>query len=138
MCSEHTGGAKSEGWNAETSTLSQVFISIQSEILVPNPYFNEPGYDRLEGTPEGRRGRLVLFCFGGLQSPSEHYNNERRVQTIRYAMIQHLRSPPAGFEDVVWLLILLFLTSKVIEHFKMLGARIVEQCERYDFLRRPQ
>ena len=50
---------------------------------------------------------------------SDRYNNERRVQTIKYAMIEQLRHPPAGFEDVVAL------------HFSILGPSIVEQCERY-------
>jgi baculoviral IAP repeat-containing protein 6 len=37
-------GAENEKWNAKTSTLLQVFISVQSLILVEEPYFNEPGY----------------------------------------------------------------------------------------------
>ncbi len=31
----------------------QVLISIQSLILVPDPYFNEPGFERTIGTPTG-------------------------------------------------------------------------------------
>ena len=36
-------GGTNEGWIAGTSTLLQVLVSIQSLILVPEPYFNEPG-----------------------------------------------------------------------------------------------
>ena len=33
----------------------QVLVSIQSLILVPEPYFNEPGYEQEIGTDTGRR-----------------------------------------------------------------------------------
>ena len=40
------GGAKGEEWNAENSTIIQVLVSIQSLILVPEPYYNEPGFEK--------------------------------------------------------------------------------------------
>ncbi|KAH0543466.1 hypothetical protein FGG08_002231 [Glutinoglossum americanum] len=52
-------GAPSEMWQPRLSTLLQVFISIQSMILCPKPYYNEPG--RVE--PSGR------------DSASENFNN---------------------------------------------------------------
>ena len=48
------GGAKGEEWNADTSTIIQVLVSIQSLILVPEPYYNEPGYERTYGTTNGK------------------------------------------------------------------------------------
>lgn len=36
-------GRPEEKWNAQTSSFLQVLVSIQSLILVPEPYFNEPG-----------------------------------------------------------------------------------------------
>jgi hypothetical protein len=33
-----------------------VLLSIQSLILVPEPYFNEPGFERTMGTETVRRG----------------------------------------------------------------------------------
>ncbi len=33
----------------------QVLVSIQSLILVPEPYFNEPGYEQEIGTDAGKR-----------------------------------------------------------------------------------
>ena len=33
----------------------QVLVSIQSLILVPEPYYNEPGYERNYGTTTGKR-----------------------------------------------------------------------------------
>lgn len=41
--------------NKDTSTLLQVLVSIQSLILVPQPYFNEPGFERTMHTPEGKK-----------------------------------------------------------------------------------
>jgi hypothetical protein len=37
-------GAAGENWSALTSTFLQVIVSIQSLILVPEPYFNERQY----------------------------------------------------------------------------------------------
>ena len=48
-------GDQGESWHAKTSTLLQVLMSIQALILVPDPFFNEPGYERNRGTPEGDR-----------------------------------------------------------------------------------
>lgn len=41
-------GKGTEVWGP-SSTLLQVFVSIQGLILVPEPYFNEAGYDRQKG-----------------------------------------------------------------------------------------
>lgn len=48
-------GDAGENWSELTSTVLQVLVSIQSLILVPDPYFNEPGYESTLGTPEGTR-----------------------------------------------------------------------------------
>jgi len=47
-------GGENEKWT-ENSTLLQVFVSIQSLILVEKPYFNEPGYESSMGTPTGKK-----------------------------------------------------------------------------------
>ena len=46
-------GDKGESWNSETSTFYQLLISIQSQILIDEPYFNEPGYEKYIGTSTG-------------------------------------------------------------------------------------
>lgn len=66
----------------------QVLVSIQSLILVPEPYFNEPGYEILLGTAKGKR------C-------SQSYNEEVLLQTVVHAMVAQLRKPCSGFEDVI-------------------------------------
>ena len=66
----------------------QVLVSIQSLILVPEPYFNEPGYEILLGTAKGKR------C-------SQSYNEEVLLQTVVHAMVAQLKKPSSGFEDVI-------------------------------------
>ncbi len=68
--------------------MHQVLISIQSIIMVPKPYFNEPGYAEEQGTPAG-------------EARSQEYSENIRVATMRHAMRDMLRHPPAGFEEQV-------------------------------------
>jgi baculoviral IAP repeat-containing protein 6 (apollon) len=81
-------GRPEERWNPESSSLLQVIVSIQSLILVNEPYFNEPGYERWRGTPAG-------------QQASREYDANIRQQTVRWAMTEMLRRPPKAFEEVV-------------------------------------
>lgn len=46
-------GSRDERWDEKTSTLLQVFVSIQALIFVEMPYFNEPSFEILIGTPLG-------------------------------------------------------------------------------------
>jgi ubiquitin-protein ligase len=48
-------GHKGESWNSNTSTFLQILISIQSQIFVDQPYFNEPGYERSINTEYGKK-----------------------------------------------------------------------------------
>ena len=80
-----TGGEK---WNADTSTLLQVLVSIQSLILVENPYFNEPGYERDMHTEKGKRMNF-------------EYNDKRRLWNIMWAINDHLENPCVEFNDVI-------------------------------------
>ena len=81
-------GQEGESWNPKTSTFLQVIVSIQSLILVEQPYFNEPGYEREMSTAKGKQ-------------ISDLYNEEREPHTIQLAMTNMINKPPAGFEDVV-------------------------------------
>ena len=56
-------GRPEEKWNQKTSSFLQVLVSIQSLILVSDPYFNEPGYERSRGTPHGKSNLTVAFRF---------------------------------------------------------------------------
>lgn len=45
VCLSLLGTWAGPGWEPGKSTLLQVLISIQSLIMVPEPMFNEPGYE---------------------------------------------------------------------------------------------
>merc|ERR1719447_2148959 len=81
-------GAQGEAWNAETSTIIQVLISIQSLILCPEPYYNEPGFERSYGTTQGN-------------AESNRYNEEVFKNSLKFAILGQLSSPPEGFEEAV-------------------------------------
>jgi len=65
----------------------QVLVSIQSLILVSEPYFNEPGYERSRGTPSGT-------------ASSREYDANIRQATTKWAMLEMLRNPPPCFRQV--------------------------------------
>jgi len=81
-------GERGESWNHATSTLLQVLVSIQSLILIDDPYFNEPGYESTKGTKEGDK-------------KSADYNINIRGYTIKWAMLEQLKHPPPAFTAVV-------------------------------------
>jgi len=99
-------GGIDEQWNPAISTLLQVLVSIQSLILVPEPFFNEPGWEVYRGT-----------AYGDEQSKS--YSENIRLQNIQHAMIGQLRNPSSDFADVVAL------------HFWLKKDEILKQCERW-------
>ncbi len=81
-------GLQQEQWNPETSSLYQVLLSIQSMIFVSEPYFNEPGYERSRGTPEGKKKSL-------------EYDYNVRVNTFRVAILRQLTNPSPCFKEVI-------------------------------------
>ena len=100
------GGALEEKWDPKTSTLYQVLVSVQGLILVDDPMFNEPGFDGLRGTPEGRK-------------KSAAHNEEIRLHTVRHAMIDHLKKPRSGVAEVVR------------QHFRLRRWSIMRQVVRW-------
>jgi ubiquitin-protein ligase len=104
-----TASDESQRWNPELSSLAQLMISIQSQILgVKEPYFNEGNGVplRMKDTDIGRKG-------------SAKYNNTVRLETLRCAMVNHLNCPPKGFEDIS------------VRHFALCRKRIVVQARRW-------
>ncbi|VDK73717.1 unnamed protein product [Litomosoides sigmodontis] len=81
-------GRPEERWNPETSSLLQVIVSVQSLILVAEPYFNEPGYERSKYTQAG-------------QQASRDYDANIRQAVVKWAMLEMIRHPPRAFKDVV-------------------------------------
>jgi ubiquitin-protein ligase len=95
-------GQAGESWNPKTSTFLQILVSIQSLILVEQPFFNEPSYEREMHTPQGKM-------------KSDAYNEEKQPHTINLGMIEMIKNPPQGFEDVVR------------NHFKMKKDEIINR-----------
>ena len=74
VCLSLLGTWSGPGWISGESTLLQVLVSIQSLILVNDPYFNEPGYESSQGTLNGARR-------------SEEYSTNIRKQTLLHAIL---------------------------------------------------
>lgn len=82
-------GDKGESWNINTSTFNQLLISIQSQILVDEPCFNEPGHECNIGTP------------AGIQE-SKEYNYNIRQYTLDHTMCDLLSSNKyPEFQDII-------------------------------------
>ena len=71
-------GKEGESWNKE-STFLQVLVSIQSLILVEQPYFNEPGWERQMNTKVG-------------DEKSFRYNDLRRLKTVEFAINEQIEN----------------------------------------------
>jgi hypothetical protein len=82
-------------------------MSIQGMILgVAHPLYNEPGLGGFGRESEGAAGGG-----GGIGNVSEAavrcYDERTQLATLRVAIIAHIRSPPAGFEETVRLHLLM-------------------------------
>lgn len=73
--------------------------------MLSQPYYTEGGgHGGMEHTTAGKEG-------------SARYNNTLRLSTLRHAVIEPLKYPPKGFEDVVR------------RHFAMLRKRVLTQAK---------
>ncbi|CAF1704609.1 unnamed protein product [Brassica napus] len=72
-------GAASQMWIPTKSTMLQVLVSIQK------PYFNEPGHERMAGSPSG-------------ESLSKAYSENTFLLSLK-TMVYNMRRPPKYFED---------------------------------------
>jgi len=82
-------GDKGESWNINTSTFNQLLISIQAQILIDEPYFNEPGYEKNIGTEQGK-------------TMSKEYNYNIRQYTLDHAINDLLlNNKYPEFKDII-------------------------------------
>ena len=81
-------GDQGEKWNPQISTFLQVLISIQSLIMVENPYFNEPSYERSMHTEHGK-------------AKSFDYTDNIRLETIRVAMIETIKNKNKSYSNFI-------------------------------------
>jgi hypothetical protein len=82
------GNNPTEGWSAKVSTLMQVLLSVQAIVMSNEVYFNEPGYEGQMGTPHG-------------EALNNGYKNVVKWATVKYAILEQIRNPPRGFEEVI-------------------------------------
>jgi ubiquitin-protein ligase len=99
--------SKSEKWN-DTSSLLQVMVSIQSQILIENPYFNEPGYESSMGTSSG-------------DTTSKTYNENIRLYTMSSTIHALLENPDSypQFKDVI------------LNHFRLKKDYVSQLCDKW-------
>ena len=81
-------GTWGHDWQPQLSNLLQVLLSIQAIVMSNEIYFNEPGWTNEMGTPHG-------------EAMNNGYKNLVRYANTKYAMIESLRNPPRGFEEVI-------------------------------------
>eukprot|EP00039_Didymoeca_costata_P032272 m.37213 g.37213 ORF g.37213 m.37213 type:complete len:810 (+) comp9276_c0_seq2:247-2676(+) len=85
VCLSLLGTWQGPGWDVKNSTLLQVLLSIQSLILVDDPYFNEPGYETQPGAGDA--------C--------KMYNHTLRFHTIQNAMLDNLNHPDPDLLPII-------------------------------------
>jgi ubiquitin-conjugating enzyme E2 O len=83
-------GDRTESWSAARSSLLQALVSIQGLVLVREPWFCEPAYEKLRGTEDG-----VVN--------SRLYNEKAYVLSHNFVR-QAIEFPISGFEDEIKLL----------------------------------
>lgn len=92
--------------SATCALFPQVLVSVQSLILVAEPYFNEPGYERSRGTPSGTQS-------------SREYDGNIRQATVKWAMLEQIRNPSPCFREVsgFWV--------RVVSHYRSCCIQII-------------
>ena len=99
-------GVSTENWDKKVSTLNQIFISIQSIIMSEYVLFNEPGYENQMNSTKG-------------EEDNEGYSNIIRFNNIKYAMIEQIKHPTKGFEDVI------------LTHFYLKKEKIIKEINEW-------
>ena len=100
--------SESEKWNEKTSSILQILISIQSQIFIEKPYFNEPGYDSKIGNHQ-------------YEKISNNYNETIRLYVMKSAIYDLLIKPDIypQFKNVI------------INHFKIKKNYINNLCNKW-------
>ncbi|AYV85775.1 MAG: ubiquitin-conjugating enzyme E2 [Satyrvirus sp.] len=95
-----------EKWIPGTSTMLQIMVSIQSLVLIPYPYFNEPGSESSQNTENG-------------MNYAKQYNHDIRLNCMKWAMVDMIKNPTKGFENAI------------LTHFKLKAEYIKEMCREW-------
>ena len=98
----------SELWLPKESTLFQVVMSILGQILVEEPYFNEPGYERSRGTSSG-------------DSSNANYNFNCRLYTMK-STIRDLLKDPNSYPE---------FKNAIKDHFRLKKDDVIKTCQKW-------
>eukprot|EP00567_Pseudictyota_dubia_P001571 CAMPEP_0197465516 /NCGR_PEP_ID=MMETSP1175-20131217/64582_1 /TAXON_ID=1003142 /ORGANISM="Triceratium dubium, Strain CCMP147" /LENGTH=2057 /DNA_ID=CAMNT_0043001533 /DNA_START=366 /DNA_END=6539 /DNA_ORIENTATION=- len=99
---------ESQRWNPASSSLVQVLMSLQTQVLgISDPFFGE-GFGH-ESQVDSRVG----------QEGAKRYHNGLRLATLRHAIISQIKHPPVGMEEVVQ------------KHFSLCRRRVIVQARRW-------
>ncbi|KAF9469734.1 hypothetical protein BDZ94DRAFT_1328678 [Collybia nuda] len=90
-------GRPEEQWTSK-STLLQILVSIQSMILIDAPYYNEPGYGKVNASAQ----------------VSIAYNRDVSLNTVRWAIVDWLRDE---YKNGIW-------KEVIASHFCLLHNKI--------------
>ena len=83
-----------------------MLVSIQSLVLVPEPYFNEPAYQCQYKTDSG-----ILS--------SQKYNATIIEATLKYAIIEMIKHPSECFKNAI------------LDHFYLKAEELIKQCHQW-------
>lgn len=106
VCLSLLGTWEGPGWDPAESTLLQVLVSILGMVLVPDPFFNEPGYESQSGSSYG-------------QLLADEYARFIRLYTMKVAVVDVLTHPHPAFTDVI------------AAHFRLKRDQLLLQAEEW-------
>lgn len=112
VCLSLLGTWAGPSWDPKSSTLLQVLVSIQALILVPDPYFNEPGYESSMSSAAGKK-------------QSATYNKNIQKMTLQHAILGQLKaclSSPATDSPFIF-------REVILTHFAIKKRAIAEQLQ---------
>ena len=110
VCLSLLGTWAGPGWDPAVSTLSQLFLAVQAQILVDLPLVNEPGFEQLQVRGCDPFHPRACHCARCPHTPSQRtaggmrglqlYNARLRLATLRHGILEPMRRPPQGFEKI--------------------------------------
>jgi ubiquitin-protein ligase len=98
----------SELWLPKESTIYQVIMSILGQILIEEPFFNEPGFESKRGTKYGDK-------------ENANYNLKIRLYTMN-ATIKNLLKDPNSYPE---------FKDTIIDHFRLKKDDVLKTCQKW-------
>ncbi|CAD6973996.1 unnamed protein product [Tilletia controversa] len=88
LTSIRPSGNSTENWYPSKSSLLPVFVSIQGLVLVREPWFTEPAYEKLQETEDGKINSALY--------------SEKAYILSRDFVRRALKRPVFGLEKEIW------------------------------------